>query len=75
MDINSERRFFNLTVFKKLYEKPIYKDLEECINQNMSDSNVGAQKNMKCEKPFIHRLQNYQRCYLQRRPLHQAPDF
>ena len=44
MEINSERGIFLLTVLKKILDKLIYFDNYNDIDNNMSDSNIGARK-------------------------------
>ena len=43
-DMNNERGIFLITTFKKVLEKLIYIDKFENIDQNMSNSNIGARK-------------------------------
>ena len=48
-DIENERGIFILTVLRKIFDKLIYNDKYQDIDQGMSDSNIGArrQKNIK----------------------------
>lgn len=45
MDLKNDRGIFILTVLMKILDKLIYFDNYEHIDNNMSDSNVGARKN------------------------------
>ena len=48
-DMNNERGIFILSVLRKIFDKLIYNDKYQDIDQGMSDSNIGArrQKNIK----------------------------
>ena len=60
MDLKNDRGIFILTVIKKILDKVIYHDKYEDIDQNMSDSNVGARKrrNIKDHLLVIHGVIN-----------------
>ena len=42
--MDSDRGIFNLTTLKRILDKLIYFDKYSDIDQNMSDSNIGARK-------------------------------
>ena len=44
LDMNNERGIFILTTMKKILDKLIYFDIFEDVDNNMSDSNIGARK-------------------------------
>jgi hypothetical protein len=44
LDMDSDRGIFNLTTLKRILDKLIYFDKYSDIDQNMSDSNIGARK-------------------------------
>ena len=44
LDLNNDRGIFLVTVFRSILMKLIYNDKYDIIDQNMSDSNVGARK-------------------------------
>ena len=44
LDMNNDRGIFLITIFKKVLEKLIYNDKFDNIDQNMSNSNIGARK-------------------------------
>ena len=44
LDMNNDRGIFILTALKKILDKLIYLDKFENIDENMSDSNIGARK-------------------------------
>ena len=43
-DLNNDRGIFTCTVINSILQKLIYKDNYDTIDENMSDSNVGARK-------------------------------
>ena len=46
MEMKNDRGIFIITVFKKILDKLLYEDKYPHIDANMSDSNIGARKNM-----------------------------
>ena len=44
LDLNNDRGIFLVTVFRSILMKMIYNDKYDIVDQNMSDSNVGARK-------------------------------
>ena len=44
-ELENDRGIFILTVFKKVLDKLIYHDDMDNIDENMSDSNIGARRN------------------------------
>ena len=44
-DLENDRGIFGLSVFKKIIDKLIYQQKYPLIDQNMSDSNIGARRN------------------------------
>ena len=60
LDMNSDRGIFLLTIMKKILDKLIYNDKYNDIDQNMSDSNIGARKkrNAKDHLLIIHGVIN-----------------
>ena len=44
LDMNNDRGIFILTAFKKILDKLIYNEKHEDIDRHMSDSNLGARK-------------------------------
>ena len=42
--LENDRGLFILTVWKKVLDKLLYNDLYEAVEENMSDSNIGARK-------------------------------
>jgi hypothetical protein len=43
-DLVNDRGIFNMVIFRKIVDRLIYNDKYECIDKNMSDSNVGGRK-------------------------------
>ena len=44
MDLNNERGIFIVNIFRAILMKMVYRDKYHLVDQNISDSNVGAQK-------------------------------
>ena len=59
--MNNERGIFILTTLKKVLDKLIYIDKYDDIDQNMSDSNIGARRgrNIKNHLFIIYGIINY----------------
>ena len=59
-DLNNERGIFILSIFRKIFDKLIYDDKYQDIDNGMSDSNIGArrQKNIKNHFCIMYKL-NY----------------
>ena len=53
MDLKNDRGIFILTVLKKMLDKFTYFDNYEQIDENMSDSNVGARRNRNIKDHLI----------------------
>ena len=59
-DLNNDRGIFILTVFQKILDKLLYYDNYEDLNDNMSDSNIGARRkrNIKDHLLIVHGIIN-----------------
>ena len=61
-DLESDRGIFSLSIWRKLIDKMIYLEKYPLIDQNMSDSNVGARKQKNIKKTPVYNLCNIQLC-------------
>ena len=59
-DLNNDRGIFLLTVFQKILDKLTYYDNYEDLDENMSDSNIGARRkrNIKDHLLIVHGIIN-----------------
>ena len=55
-DLKSDRGIFSLSIWRKIIDKMIYLEKYPLIDQNMSDSNVGARKQKNKEKSSVYNL-------------------
>ena len=60
LDMNNDRGIFGLSVFKKIIDKIIYIEKYPLLDENMSDSNIGARKkkNIKNHLFIVHGIIN-----------------
>ena len=70
LDLDNDRGIFIITVMKKILDKLIYVDKYDDIDNNMSESNIGARKNRNIREPPSNYPWNHKLCGERKRRVH-----